>query len=156
MEQHLSSQLQKILESTFETYIGPTTKMNLGEIVTAQNEKRQYGTIDLEGSVVVEGDIRVDHIRAQKIVYVAREAKVTGDIYAGYVIVIGQVKGDIYATSGVQVCATGDVDGDIRTGKIIMDNGCTINGIVETSRQTDLLHKILSEKELMAPMVEKK
>jgi cytoskeletal protein CcmA (bactofilin family) len=69
------------------------------------------GEIDIEASLVL-GDTSV----------------VTGDIRAQYIVVAGQVNGNIHCDTIVHFASTAQVYGDVVTRSLIMDEGSQVNG----------------------------
>jgi cytoskeletal protein CcmA (bactofilin family) len=60
-------------------------------------------------------------------------AAVEADLIAQRIIICGAVKGNILANETVDLRATGSVDGDISTPRLVMADGATIKGKVDAS-----------------------
>lgn len=60
-------------------------------------------------------------------------AAVEADLIAQRIIVCGAVTGNVLANETVDLRATGSVDGDITTPRLVMADGATIKGRVDAS-----------------------
>lgn len=69
------------------------------------------GNIDSEGDLVIDTD-----------------AIVNANITAERVLIRGQVKGNVIGNKLIFVTASGTLDGDITTGKVVLEPGCTFTG----------------------------
>ena len=63
--------------------------------------------------------------------YINSSASVEATIEAGKVSVKGEVSGDIYAKSRLELFASARVNGNVRTNDLIMQSGCRLNGSCE-------------------------
>lgn len=92
------------------------------------------GTFTLKGSLKVEG--RLDgSIVDGKTVTVGKTGKVKGDISCEHAVVHGEVKGNIMAVKAIEILAGGNVEGDIRSPKITLEEGCLFNGHCSMARE---------------------
>ncbi len=88
----------------------------------------------IEGAVSFTGTIRLDGKVSGKIesktgtVIIGEKAVIEADIVAGVVIVMGQVKGMIDASSRIEVYPPAQIDGDIQAPVISIDAGVQFNG----------------------------
>jgi cytoskeletal protein CcmA (bactofilin family) len=101
---------------------------NIGKSITIKGDLTGDEDIQVEGSV--EG--RVDLPNNQ--FTVGPEGRVRAEIHAKGVVVIGQVTGDIVAAERLEVQATGVINGDIKSPRLIVHEGAVINGAVEMSK----------------------
>jgi len=69
------------------------------------------GNIDSEGDLVIDSD-----------------AIVNANISAERVLIRGQVKGNVIGNKLIFVTSSGTLDGDITTGKVVLEPGCTFTG----------------------------
>jgi cytoskeletal protein CcmA (bactofilin family) len=60
-------------------------------------------------------------------------ATVEADLIAQRIIICGAVTGNVLANENVDLRATGSVDGDISTPRLVMAEGATIKGRVDAS-----------------------
>ena len=91
-------------------------------------------TIRCKGSLRVNGDIQAD-LHSQEL-EVGREGRITGSIAANTVNVFGQVSGAIQG-SRVILHATAEVDGDIHSGNLAIENGASFDGRSRKAREGD-------------------
>ncbi|MDD5208210.1 MAG: polymer-forming cytoskeletal protein [Elusimicrobiales bacterium] len=85
------------------------------------------GTLTAKGSLRIDG--RVDgSIVDAKIVTVGKSGKVKGDISCEICYVSGEVKGNITALDHIEVLAGSHLDGDMRSPRIMLEEGAHFNG----------------------------
>lgn len=80
----------------------------------------------LEGKINSEGLVRID-----------KAGRIDGTINSPYVIIEGEIKGDIQSAEHVELRSEARVTGNIYTAKIVMAEGCTLQGEVHTPREED-------------------
>ena len=90
------------------------------------------GTEDLVIDGSVEGKIQLD---GRKLT-VGRAAKVTADINARDVVVLGYVKGNVRASGRIEIKKDGSVIGDLTTAQIMIEDGADFKGSIEIDRST--------------------
>ena len=107
-------QIQAIDEAEIDTIIAEDIDFtgNLGFDTSLMIKGRMKGDVDAEGSF-----------------YVDENAVVEARVRANVVSVKGKVIGDISAFERVEIFSCGHVDGDITAPDIIMESGCSFNGI---------------------------
>lgn len=88
------------------------------------------GDCQTDGTVRVEGRVE-GTIRAGKSVVVGRSGEVVGDIHTQDAVIGGKVTGGVVAESRLELQATCVVEGDIRSRRIILDEGGRFNGSVQ-------------------------
>ncbi len=87
------------------------------------------GDCETDGTVRVEGRIE-GTIRAGKSVVVGRSGEVIGDIITQDAVVSGRVSGNITAESRLELQSTCDIQGELRTRRVQLDEGARFNGQV--------------------------
>lgn len=91
------------------------------------NEAYFQGTLTAKGSLRIDG--RVDgSIVDAKIVTVGKSGKVKGDISCEICYICGEVKGNITALDHIEALAGARVDGDMRSARIMLEEGALFNG----------------------------
>lgn len=93
------------------------------------------GDCQAEGTIRVEGRVE-GTIRAGKSVVVGRSGEVAGDIHTQDAVIGGKVTGGIVAESRIELQSTCVVEGDIRSRRIILDEGGRFNGSVQMTDET--------------------
>lgn len=86
------------------------------------------GKLGFENSLMIKGHMMGD-VKAQGDFYIAEGAVVEARIEANIVSVKGTVHGNIFANDRVEIFSCGHVDGDITAPDIIVERGCSFNGI---------------------------
>ena len=83
---------------------------------------------------VVEGRVEGKIELPDNELTVGAEGRVSADIHAKSVVVIGKVSGNVSATEKIEVQASGSVDGDVRAPRLIVQEGAVVNGSVEMTK----------------------
>lgn len=99
----------------FESIIAPKSVLT-GDI-TGEDGVRVSGTMN--GSIDSRGLVRIDE-----------EGSVTGNIKCPYVIVEGELSGDIQAAEHVELRSQAKMQGNIQTALIAIADGCVFEGQV--------------------------
>lgn len=85
------------------------------------------GDCETDGTVRIEGKVE-GSIKAGKSVVVGRSGEVVGDIFTQDAIVSGRISGNITAESRLELQATCDIQGEIRSRRVQLDEGARFNG----------------------------
>ena len=85
------------------------------------------GDCETDGTVRVEGRVE-GTIRAGKSVVVGRSGEVVGDIITQDAVVSGRVSGNVTAESRLELQSTCDIQGEIRSRRVQLDEGARFNG----------------------------
>jgi cytoskeletal protein CcmA (bactofilin family) len=101
------------------------TGMQNGQSIVIKGEIA--GNEDLAFAGRVEGRIRLEG----RVLTLAPECHVVGEVIAGTVILAGKVEGNVEATERLEVRATSVVDGDLMAPALLVAEGALINGRVE-------------------------
>lgn len=91
------------------------------------------GTV-IEGKFSFDGPVRVDgtltgEINSSSALIVGEQAQVNGTISVGSLVVLGMVEGPVHAEELVEIKSGGQLDGDIVTAKLIVEDGGCFNGL---------------------------
>lgn len=89
----------------------------------------------LSGELHIDGDIRIQgsvegQIHAGGDIEVEHSGRVEADLDGGSVTVQGSVAGNVVARRRLLVAGSGRVSGDVRTPKLQVDDGATVNGTI--------------------------
>jgi cytoskeletal protein CcmA (bactofilin family) len=98
--------------------IGPGMKV-VGDCLTD-------GTVRVEGTV--EGSVK-----AGKAVVVGKQGSIIGDVQTQDAVISGRVTGTLVAESRLELQATCQIDGDVRTRRMQLEEGALLNGTVHMS-----------------------
>ncbi len=85
------------------------------------------GDCETDGTIRVEGRVE-GTLRAGKSVVVGRGGEVTGDIITQDAVISGRVNGNILADSRLELQSTCDIQGEIRSRRVQLDEGARFNG----------------------------
>ena len=96
--------------------------------------------IRVEGKVFSDGDLQIDgtiegpvSVEGKKLT-VGPTAQLNSQIVAREVVVYGKVHGDVRALDRVEIRKDGSVDGNITTGRIMIEEGARFKGKIEIDR----------------------
>jgi cytoskeletal protein CcmA (bactofilin family) len=96
--------------------------------------------IHVEGKVFSEGDLQIDgtvdgpvSVEGKKLT-VGPTAQLNSEIVAREVVVYGRVKGNVRAGDRVEIRKDGSVNGNITTGRIMIEEGARFKGKIEIDR----------------------
>ena len=85
------------------------------------------GDEDLEIEGRVEGKIQLPNHQLT----IGAHGRVTAQVEAKHVVVIGHVSGNVTASERVEVQASGIVDGDIQAPRLLIAEGAVVNGSIQ-------------------------
>jgi cytoskeletal protein CcmA (bactofilin family) len=92
------------------------------------------GTLSGSDSVLIAGHFKGE-IKCESLVRVDREGRIQGTITSPYIIVEGEINGDIMSAEHVEIRAGARVIGNINTVKIVMAEGCILQGEVQMPKE---------------------
>jgi len=98
---------------------------NIGKSITIKGDLTGDEDLQIEGTV--EGRIDLPNNELT----VGSEGKVKAEIHAKAVIVVGHVTGNVSGTDRIEIQATGRVDGDVKSPKLVVAEGAVLNGAIE-------------------------
>jgi len=93
---------------------------------------RLKGTLETADDLLLEG-ILAGEVRSSARVVIARGARLEGPLAAREVEAWGTVEGPVTASGTVAIRAGGRVNGDIRAGHILVEDGAVVQGRVLTA-----------------------
>lgn len=105
------------------------------------DETRMTGFFDkdthIEGDLRFKGSFRIDGsfkgtIDSESTLIVGENGKIEAEIKIGYIVVNGEIKGNIQAKEKVEINSTGRVIGSVTAPKLVVEEGAYL----ETSCQT--------------------
>ena len=110
------------------------------------------GNIETPGFTRVDGGVLGD-LKAKGKVVIGENARMKSNISGTLITIGGVVYGNVLASEGIIILATGLVKGDIITRRIRADEGCFIHGKVKVCQSLDAWQKAVSEhRDIMAFM----
>jgi cytoskeletal protein CcmA (bactofilin family) len=104
--------------------------VNIGQSVQIRGELSGNEDLTIEGNV--DGKIVVkDHN-----VTIGANGRITAEIHAKTVVIVGQVNGNITADDKVEIAPTGSLVGDIRAPRVAISDGARFKGSVDMERKS--------------------
>ena len=90
------------------------------------------GTI-FEGSLQAKGDVRISGriigtLHAEGKVLLTKEGVVEGELHATDADIAGTVQGEVYVKDRLLLRGTAQIDGDVRTSRLIVEEGAVFGG----------------------------
>jgi len=107
---------------------GEEEMANIGKSITIKG--------DLSGSedIVVEGTVegKIDFPNNQLTIGANGTAK--AEVTAKHIVVIGRVAGNVHGTERVEIQATGVVEGDVSSPRLVVAEGAVLNGSIHMTQ----------------------
>jgi len=104
-----------------DTYIGEDTSFE--------------GALNSRKSLTIYGAVK-GTIECQGRIVIGQSGKVEADIIADGVVVSGKVVGNVTAKTKLEISSTGIIQGDVRTSRLIMEDGSKFDGHCEMLSDT--------------------
>ena len=98
---------------------------SLGKSIVFKGDLTGEEDLEIEGKV--EGKVKLPNHQLT----VGANGRVTAQVEAKNVIVVGHIAGDVIATERVEIQATGVVDGDIHSPRLLVQEGAVVNGSIQ-------------------------
>jgi cytoskeletal protein CcmA (bactofilin family) len=92
------------------------------------------GVLSFEGTIRVDGKVEGEVVSKDTLI-AGDGAYLQGEITVGTLISSGKVVGNINAAQKVHVIAPANIEGNIRTPKLIIEEGVTFNGKCEMATE---------------------
>jgi cytoskeletal protein CcmA (bactofilin family) len=104
--------------------------VNIGQSIHIKGELTGNEDLTIEGKV--EGKVFLkDHNLT-----IGANGKITAEIQAKTVMIVGEVAGNITADDKVEVAATGTVRGDILAPRVVLADGAKFKGAIDMDRKS--------------------
>ena len=108
---------------------------DFGEIRAFLGEGTSFiGTLQFEGTVRLDGRFEGD-VSGSDLLIIGQAAAVRADIQVGSLVVSGRVEGNIVARKRVELLATAQVTGTVKTPSFVVSDGAVLNGACEMRRE---------------------
>jgi len=102
------------------------------------------GDFDLNGLLRIDGKF-FGRVKTNGKVLVGKSGFTESTIIAGTVVIGGRVKGDIIATEKITLLSTGELNGNIKTPRLIIEEGVVFDGTCEIVEDKDKILQIKNE-----------
>jgi len=98
-----------------------------------------HGT-EFEGLLSFEGTVRLDgvfkgEIQSADCLIIGDTARVEAEINIGRLVVMGKLQGNVRATDKVEISSSGNIEGDIVTPIIMIEEGANLEGSIHMHSQ---------------------
>ena len=110
------------------TQNGGTNVVNLGP------RDSMHGRLEIQGDLMVAGTVEGE-LKASGDVTVDNTANVQATIEGSNVSVRGQVNGNVTARRRLTLGGSGRLNGDVKVGRLTVEDGATLNGNVTMSQE---------------------
>ncbi|MPZ17650.1 MAG: polymer-forming cytoskeletal protein [Luteitalea sp.] len=102
--------------------------VNIGKSVVIKGELNGSEDLTIEGQVDGKIELR------EHVLTIGANGKITAEVFAKAIIVLGEVVGNITASERVDVRDKGSVDGDITSPKVAIAEGAHFRGSIDMQR----------------------
>jgi cytoskeletal protein CcmA (bactofilin family) len=103
--------------------------VNIGQSVQIKGELKGNEDLTIDG--MVDGKILVkDHSLT-----IGANGRITAEVHAKTVVVVGQVVGNITADDKVEIAPSGSVEGDLRAPRVALADGARFKGSIDMERK---------------------
>lgn len=100
---------------------------SIGKSIVVKGELTGNEDVEIDGTV--DGDIRLP----EHVLTIGPNGKVGGSIHAKTIQILGNVKGDVSASERIEIESSGVVEGDLRSPRLLVQEGAVFNGSIEMS-----------------------
>ena len=107
----------------------PRASASIGQGIRIKGEVT--GTEDLFVDGFVEGKL---NLAANCSLTIGPNGNIKADLVAREIIVRGKVEGKVIARDKLQIGSTGEINGEVQTGRLAIEDGATLRGKVEAGR----------------------
>lgn len=115
------------------SYTPPSTPQTFSNTSSSSSMTQISSSSTIEGNMKVDGDVRIDGVVKGTVsskgkVVVGSTGKIEGDILCQHAEISGLVNGKLKIADILFLKSSARVDGDIQTGKLVMESGVQFNG----------------------------
>ena len=103
-------------------------------VVTLGPRDSLHGRLDIQGDLRVHGTVEGE-LKVSGDVAIESTATVQATIEGGSVSVRGQVTGNVSAKRRLLLAGSGRLNGDVRVGRLTVEDGATLNGNVAMAQE---------------------
>lgn len=108
------------------------------------------GDCETDGTIRIEGAVH-GSVRAAKAVVIGKEGLVAGDVVTQDAVVSGRVQGTLAAESRLELQATCEIEGEVRTRRMQLEEGAVLNGTVHMGAMGAETRPRVADSEKSAP-----
>lgn len=111
------------------------------------------GTVDVKGALRIDGTVK-GKVLCSDCVTVGATGVVEAEIEADSAIIAGKMHGNIVTTSTIELQAKCEMDGDLRTKSLVIEQGAVFCGACNMKDTTPDLNFMNQKEEEEAPIVD--
>jgi cytoskeletal protein CcmA (bactofilin family) len=93
------------------------------------------GDLSGEEDLIIQGKVKGTIQLREKSLTVGNEGQVEANVLAHSIIIEGEVKGDLYGSERVAIRKTGNVNGNIVSPKVSLEDGCRFKGSIDMDQE---------------------
>ena len=110
---------------------GSSSSSSAGGLTAFIDQGSEFsGKLSFKDTVRIDGRFEGE-IESENTLIVGETGQIDANITSEFVTIAGEVRGDITATRMITLQKTARVEGNIRTGGLVVEEGCQINGKIE-------------------------
>lgn len=102
---------------------------NVGKSITIK------GDLSGDEDVVIEGKVEGKVSLPENQLTVGASGSCEATVHAKTVIVVGRIAGDVSAVERVEVQSSGVVEGDVKSPRLVVEEGAVLNGSITMSKE---------------------
>jgi len=104
---------------------------NIGKSISIRGDLTGNEDMVIEGQVEGKVDLPNNQLT------VGANGKVKAEIHAKSVVVVGHVDGNVFGLERVEIQATGRVEGDVTSPKLVVAEGAQLNGAIQMTQKAN-------------------
>ena len=113
----------------------PVRERNMESIVNIGQSVEIKGTLTGNEDLTIEGMVDGKILVKDHSLTIGANGRVTAEVHAKTVVVVGQVVGNITADDKVEIAPSGSVEGDIRAPRVAIADGAKFKGSIDMDRK---------------------
>lgn len=126
-ETNESTDFGKNIVSTPASATAQSSSSSMSNITTIASGTIIDGNIKIDGDLRLEGNVKGTVMSKGKVI-VGTTGKIEGDVLCQHAEISGKVNGKLQIADILFLKSNAQVDGDIKTGKLVMESGVIFNG----------------------------
>jgi cytoskeletal protein CcmA (bactofilin family) len=120
----------------------PTNRVREAAVIGPSIQMK--GDLSGEEDLVIQGKVSGTIQLREKSLTVGSKGQVDANVVAHSIIVEGEVNGDLYGSERVSIRKTGNVQGNIVSPKVSLDEGCRFKGSIDMDQE--MINKAFEKK----------
>jgi cytoskeletal protein CcmA (bactofilin family) len=113
----------------------PERERNMESIVNIGQSVEIKGTLTGNEDLTIEGMVDGKILVKDHALTIGANGRITAEVHAKNVVVVGQVIGNITADDRVEIAPSGSVQGDVRAPRVSIADGAKFKGTIDMDRK---------------------